>query len=69
MSDTSEFAASFHVYLNENELSMDSYTAADLNRDTFRYIDELDHKEKEFRTYSDLSWNVLRKVLADTALD
>jgi len=69
MSDTSEFAASFHVYLNENELSMDSYTAADLGRDTFHYIDEIDHKKKEFTTYSDLSWNVLRKVLADTALD
>jgi hypothetical protein len=56
---TSEFAASFHVYLNEKELSMDSLVAADLGRDVFEYIDEVDHEKKQFKTYSDLSWNVL----------
>ncbi|KUL42774.1 hypothetical protein [Streptomyces regalis] len=66
---TSEFAASFHVYLNEDELSMDSLAAADLGRDVFEYIDEITHKKEEFKTYSDLSWNVLRRVLAETELD
>jgi hypothetical protein len=69
LNNSSEFAASFHVYLNEDELSMDEYQAADLGRDKFHYIDELDRTEKVFTTYSDLSWNVLRRVLAETPLE
>lgn len=68
MNATSEFAASFHVYLNEKEVHADGYGPADLGRDVFDYVDEKDKQVKQFATYSDLSWAVLRKVLADTAL-
>ncbi|MCK7622444.1 hypothetical protein MUU72_04830 [Streptomyces sp. RS10V-4] len=66
MSATGEFAASFHVYLNEWETAL----AADgtPSRDEFEYIDELTKERKEFATYSDLSWNVLRRVLTNTDL-
>ncbi|MBB5120858.1 hypothetical protein AF335_05680 [Streptomyces eurocidicus] len=65
LNDTGDFGASFHVYLNEDELSVavgDSHS-----RDAFDYIDEVTHEKKQFMTYSDLSWRVLRSVLAQNA--
>ncbi|WEH31961.1 hypothetical protein PZB75_00315 [Streptomyces sp. AM 4-1-1] len=67
MSTTGEFGASFHVYLNEWETALD--TDGTPSRDEFEYIDELNKKKKKFATYSDLSWNVLRRVLTHTDLD
>lgn len=67
LNDTGEFAASFHVYLNENELALDAYEPAPLSRDKFHYINEKTKEPGVFDTYSDLSWTALRKVLATTA--
>ena len=52
LNDTGDFAASFHVYLNENELALDAYEAAPLSRDKFHFIHELTHEEDVFDTYS-----------------
>ncbi|WP_431040576.1 hypothetical protein ACQUSR_00890 [Streptomyces sp. P1-3] len=66
MNDTGDFGASFHVYLNENELSVEAHDPE--SRDAFDYIDEVaPHEKKSFTTYSDLSWRALRSVLAKTA--
>ncbi|WP_172385565.1 hypothetical protein [Streptomyces sp. MNP-20] len=67
LNDTGDFAASFHVYLNEDETSVQEHVPAVLSRDVFRYIDEHDHTEKSFTTYSDLSWSVLRHTMARIA--
>lgn len=65
---TSDFAATFHVYLNENQATPDVYKPAKLgSREVFEYIDEVSHQKRDFTTYSDLSWHVLRKLLADYA--
>ncbi|MER6049946.1 hypothetical protein ACH4VR_04180 [Streptomyces sp. NPDC020883] len=67
LNDTGDFGASFHVYLNQDELTVafdDSHS-----RDAFDYIDEATHEKKQFQTYSDLSWRVLRSVLAKNARD
>ncbi|MFF8611013.1 hypothetical protein ACF06X_34485 [Streptomyces sp. NPDC015346] len=68
MNNTGDFAASFHVYLNESEVHMEAYEGADLTRDVFHLIHETKHVEEKFTTYSDLSWPVLREVLARTSL-
>ncbi|MGW0425374.1 hypothetical protein [Streptomyces sp. NPDC003015] len=38
------------------------------NRDSFNYIDEKSKKRWDFATESDLSWSILRRVPANTAL-
>lgn len=67
MSATDEFGASFHVYLNEDEQTVETYDGSH-SRDAFDYIDEKTKKRATFLTHSDLSWSVLRRVLADTPL-
>lgn len=68
LNDSGEFGASFHVYLNENETTVDEHVPAELSRDIFHYIDENEpHEEKKFITYSDLSWPALRRAMADIA--
>ncbi|MBB5937219.1 hypothetical protein [Streptomyces zagrosensis] len=67
LNDTGDFAASFHVYLNEDELTLDAYEPSVLSRDKFHYIHEHTHMESIFETYSDLSWTALRKALVDVA--
>lgn len=71
LNDSSNFGASFHVYLNEAELPLVRATAEapePHTRDIFNYVDEAPpHEVKEFATYSDISWSVLRWLLADHA--
>lgn len=68
LNETGDFAATFHVYLNEDEAIPDTYVPAKLgSRETFSFVNEKTHKVEDFTTYSDLSWHVLRKVLADYA--
>ncbi|MFJ8308877.1 MULTISPECIES: hypothetical protein [unclassified Streptomyces] len=69
MNDSAEFGASFHVYLNEKEVHLDAYEGADLTREVFEYIHETKRTKEKFTTYSDLSWPVLREVLARTPLE
>jgi hypothetical protein len=70
LNDSSNYGASFHVYLNEDELAqvlpLGGMRASE-NRDVFDYIDEQTHEVKEFKTYSDLSWRILRWLLAKYA--
>ncbi|WP_274563733.1 hypothetical protein [Streptomyces spiramyceticus] len=69
MNNSADFGASFHVYLNEKEVHLDAYEGADLTREVFHYIHEKEpHDERKFTTYSDLSWPVLREVLAKTPI-
>ncbi|MFE9651361.1 hypothetical protein ACFYO0_46290 [Streptomyces sp. NPDC006365] len=69
MNTTDDFGASFHVYLNPDHTIPKSHDGASHNRDVFDYITETTpHESAHFRTYSDLSWNVLRRVLASTEL-
>ncbi|MEU7136749.1 hypothetical protein [Streptomyces sp. NPDC046261] len=68
LNDTGDFGASFHVYLNQDELGVATVNDSD-SRDAFDYIDEVTHEKKQFQTYSDLSWRVLRSVLAQNARD
>lgn len=73
LNETSDYAATFHVYLNEDETIPDKYVPAKPGtRETFSYVHEIadsdgTHKIKEFTTYSDLSWHTLRRVLASYA--
>jgi hypothetical protein len=71
LNDSSNYAATFHVYLNRDELPLVGAAAMPEpkpdTRDTFYYINEEKHDEGKFETYSDISWRVLRKVLADYA--
>lgn len=61
------FAATFHVYLNPDERQL-LRSPQDNTRDVFRFVDEdAPHEEKAFPTYSDLSWRVLRRELAEIA--
>jgi hypothetical protein len=68
------FAATFHVYLNEDELPV---FASQLKkqpkpdtRDEFEYIDEdPPHEKKMFITYSDLSWRIMRQEMAKYAAE
>lgn len=68
INSTDEFAASFHVYINPDETSVDLDDGESHNRNAFDYVDEITHERAQFETHSDLSWNVLRRVLADTPL-
>ena len=70
LNDSSNYAATFHVYLNQDELPL--LTAPrepeENTRELFTFIDEKPpHGVVEFPTYSDLSWYILRKVMADYA--
>ena len=68
MNSTDEFGASFHVYLNPDETSVQFDDGDSHNRNVFDYIREDDHVRDKFKTHSDLSWSVLRRVLASTPL-
>jgi hypothetical protein len=68
LNETTDYAATFHVYLNEDEAIPDTYMPAKPgSREIFSFVNEKTHEVKDFTTYSDLSWHVLRKVLADYA--
>jgi hypothetical protein len=71
LNDSSNFGASFHVYLNQSELPLVRMAARKpqpQTRDIFNYVDEEPpHEVKDFKTYSDLSWSVLRWLLAEHA--
>lgn len=70
LNETSNYGASFHVYLNQSEISrVLSATAGPQpgTRDQFEFIDEITHEETKFPTYSDISWRVLRWLLAEHA--
>ncbi len=61
------FGASFHVYLNRDELPIGA--GKDETREVFRYVKEDEDKAThthpicKFDTYSDLSWSILKKVI------
>ena len=66
------FAATFHVYLNEDELPLlaSQMDPKPETRDEFEYIDEdPPHARKVFVTYSDLSWSILRQEMAKYAAE
>jgi hypothetical protein len=71
LNDSGNYAATFHVYLNESELpfvaAMEGEEPVSDTRDQFTFIDERSHDRTEFKTYSDLSWSILRRVMADYA--
>jgi hypothetical protein len=68
LNETDDYAATFHVYLNEDEATPDTYVPAQPGtRETFTLVNEKTHKVEPFTTYSDLSWHVLRRVLANYA--
>lgn len=59
------FAATFHVYLNKDELPLLKAEPKPDTRDQFEFVDEsAPHEKKVFATYSDLSWRILRKEMA-----
>ena len=59
------FAATFHVYLNQDELPLVRKAPKPDTRDQFKFVDELPpHETIFFPTYSDLSWSVLRREMA-----
>lgn len=65
LNDTGDFAASFHVYLNETEVDKHATPRSpNLTRDKFEYIDEQDHSKKTFETHSDLSWGALCEAMS-----
>ncbi|GAP47060.1 hypothetical protein [Streptomyces azureus] len=68
MNSTAEFGASFHVYLNPEQTAVHDHDGDSYNRDIFNYIDEKSKKQRPFATESDLSWHILRRVLANTPL-
>jgi hypothetical protein len=64
------FAATFHVYLNKDELPLLKAKPKPETRDEFDYIEEREpHEKKTFATYSDLSWSILRKEMARYAAE
>jgi hypothetical protein len=70
LNDSSNYAATFHVYLNESELPLvrAKRKPESDTRDEFTFVDEKPpHKLVPFTTYSDLSWRILRRVMADYA--
>lgn len=68
LNQTSNYAATFHVYVNRSELPLLQAKPQHDTRDEFTFIDEKEHdKQVPFPTYSDLSWNILRKILAEHA--
>jgi hypothetical protein len=59
------FAATFHVYLNKDELPLLKAKPKPDTRDQFDFVEEnAPHEKKVFATYSDLSWAILRKEMA-----
>jgi hypothetical protein len=68
LNETSDYAATFHVYINENETVPHMYVPAKRDRrEEFSFINEKTHELESFTTYSDLSWRILRRILADYA--
>ncbi len=68
LNETSDYAATFHVYVNENEAVPHMYVPAKPDRrEVFSFINEKTHELEGFTTYSDLSWRILRRILADYA--
>lgn len=70
LNDSSNYAATFHVYLNPDELPLVGAAPEPEpdTRDVFNFVDEKPpHELKPFTTYSDLSWRILRRVMADHA--
>jgi len=70
LNNSGNFAATFHVYLNPSELPLVSAAPKpkDHTRDQFTFVDEKPpHKLVQFTTYSDLSWSILRRLMADHA--
>lgn len=62
------FAATFHVYLNRDELPLLKAVPKSDTRDEFEFVEEIEpHGKKVFATYSDLSWGILRKEMANYA--
>ncbi|GAA5611270.1 hypothetical protein CP981_01300 [Streptomyces platensis] len=68
MNSTDEFGASFHVYLNPEGTAVEHHDGDSNSRDSFDYIDEDGKDQRHFATHSDLSWSILRRVLANTPL-
>jgi hypothetical protein len=68
MNSTDEFGASFHVYLNPDDTFLQIDDGESHSRNVFDYIREDNHRLDKFTTHSDLSWSVLRRVLAGTPL-
>ncbi|MEU5115586.1 hypothetical protein AB0G64_29260 [Streptomyces longwoodensis] len=60
--------SSFHVYLNPEETGVENDDGDSYSRDAINYIDEESKKRRAFATESDLSWGILRRVLANTKL-
>ncbi|HEV7766622.1 MAG TPA: hypothetical protein VGQ76_16595 [Thermoanaerobaculia bacterium] len=59
------FAATFHVYLNRDELPLLRATPKPDTRDQFDFVEETPpHEKKAFATYSDLSWGILRREMS-----
>jgi hypothetical protein len=72
LNDSSNYAATFHVYLNQSELPLVGAAPEPEpdTRDEFTFIDEKPpHGLVPFPTYSDLSWSILRKVMAEHAAE
>jgi hypothetical protein len=70
LNDSGNFAATFHVYLNQSELPLVGAAPEPEpdTRDQFTFVDEKPpHDLVPFPTYSDLSWRILRRVMADHA--
>ncbi len=62
------FAATFHVYLNRDELPLLRASPEADTRDEFEFVEEGgSHKKKVFATYSDLSWSILRQEMSKYA--
>ncbi|WP_139131754.1 hypothetical protein [Streptomyces sp. WMMB 714] len=68
MNSSADFGAGFHVYLNPGETAVESSDSTSHSRDSFNYIGEDGKRQHAFATESDLSWSVLRRVLANTPL-
>ncbi|WP_369179628.1 hypothetical protein [Streptomyces mutabilis] len=68
MNASADFGASFHVYLNPEETGVEDDDGDSYSRDAFNYTDEESKKRSAFATESDLSWSILRRVLANTKL-
>lgn len=68
LNNTGDYAATFHVYLNEGELgfkpALECFDPDPNTRDYFEYVKEDSHDLGKFATYSDLSWSILRRILA-----
>ncbi len=70
LNDSSNYAATFHVYLNQSELPLVSAAPEpeSRTRDMFTFVNEKEpHRTEQFTTYSDLSWRILRRVMAEYA--